>query len=255
MRLGLFTSVVLFVTSIRLYADSADAPIRLAAPKVHAENAMVIEGPIMGRNLSQLETAFLKKGAQDTVDLVINSPGGSVTTGLLFISIMDDARSRGVTINCFVPQVAASMAFQILLHCDTRTVLSKSFLLWHRARVFTGEGTPMTAPMARDLSYSLQRLDNLIFKEVKRYIDMPEHALRYHFEQETLHVGEQVASESGNTFTAVDSVEGLYEALNNNKLPRSQQQISIFGFLKGELIYITNNPVVASINSSWFMGE
>jgi len=67
--------------------------------------------------------------------MVINSPGGGVLAGLQVISAMKVANRRGVTIKCFVPVLAASMAFQIFANCNERYVLSQSLLLWHPMKI------------------------------------------------------------------------------------------------------------------------
>ncbi len=223
----------LFTTLIVLAIGCTPSfPVR-AGTAVNSDNAMVIDGVIQGNNLKKIEAALLAK-QEGEVDLVINSPGGSVSTGFRFVSVMEDAKARGIRINCFVGSMAASMAFQILLHCDEKHVLDRSFLLWHRARIMMGGmgGSPQTAPQLGVLSADLGRIDALIFSEVESNIKgMPHEALVYHFENETMHVGEMLASESS-SFTSSSSVSGLYEALANTKLPRTEEELP-FGFSFG----------------------
>jgi ATP-dependent protease ClpP protease subunit len=214
------------------------APAQQAIEVLPAQ-AAVISGPIRSNNLNRV-AEFLRKRPDDTVvDLVIDSPGGSVFTGFQFVSVIDATRARGVHIRCFVPTVAASMAFQILLHCDERHVLDRSFLLWHRARVMMGGlfGQPMTAPALRALAYDLARLDRIILDEVTSLLDMSTKAIRYHFEHETLHVGVTLADQASDTFTSWASIPGLFEALHNPKVPRTEED-NPFSFQFGEIIYI-----------------
>lgn len=205
-------------------------------PAVDQDNAMVIDGVIQSTNLSKLESALLAK-KDGEVDLVINSPGGSVYTGFKFVSVLEDTRSRGIRINCFVGGMAASMAFQILLHCDERHVLDRSFLLWHRARVMMGGmgGQPMTAPQLGVLSADLNSTDSLIFSEVTKYLggeSLSPEVLRYHFENETMHVGENLGKSLPKAFQSHAAIPGLYEALANKKIPRTEEQRG-FGFDMG----------------------
>lgn len=248
-------SVILAILCITAGCTSASFPAN--AQSIDQEDAMVIEGVIQGNNLAAIEKALLDK-KEGKVDLVINSPGGSVGTGFRFVSVMEDAKSRGLRLKCYVGTMAASMAFQILLHCNERYVLDRSLLLWHRARIMMGGfgGSPMTAPQLEVLSSSLARMDEVIFSEVKSSIYMDETALRYHFENETMHIGSQLSDQTG-SFISSPAIPGLYEALNNKKLPRSAAEELIFriggeteppprvplrndlsGFEFGEIIYI-----------------
>lgn len=210
-----------------------------------ADDAVVIEGVIQGNNLQPVATELLRRAAEgvQSTDIVINSPGGSVTTGFMFLSQMDEARARGMKLRCFVPEIAASMAFGILVHCDERHALARSFLLWHRARVSVGGfgGAPMTAPQAAVLARDLDAVDKLIFEETNAALGMPEEDVRYHFENETLHVGSNLHRMAPNFITSHARIEGLYEALENQKLVRSKQP-NIFGlqFRMGEIIYISD---------------
>lgn len=243
--------VLVVILSIIALARKAPA----AELQVLESQAMVIDGVIEGDNLSSIQNSILKRST-GTVDLVINSPGGSVITGFQFISVMEDARSRGIRFRCFVPTVAASMAFQILLHCDERHVLDRSLLLWHRARVQMGGlfGQAMTAPQLAAIARSLDSLDQLIFQEVELNVrGMSREDLVYHFEQETLHIGETLAKQAPKSFRSYPSIKGLYEILSNPKVPRSSSAEFNFmnnqdygvpgtgystGFHFGEIIYI-----------------
>lgn len=219
---------------------------------VTADDAMVIDGVIRGRNLHKLEEAILAK-RDGTVDLVINSPGGSVGTGFRFVSVMEDARARGIRFNCYVGGMAASMAFQILLHCDEKHALDRSFLLWHRARIMLGgSGGPLTAPQLAVMSADLESTDRVILEEVATA--MPDFAgsITYHFENETMHVGENLGQLT-RMLTSHPAIPGLFEALSNKKLPRTEEESLMFpfggdvvppmrndlgGFEFGEIIYI-----------------
>jgi ATP-dependent protease ClpP protease subunit len=208
---------------------------------VNAADAMIIEGVIAQGNILPLGAQMLTKPKGSTVDLIINSPGGEVTTGFAFVNLMEAAKANGVTIRCFVPIMAASMAFQILLHCNERHVLDKTFLLWHRARVMLGGlfGSPMRGPEMTILGHDLMRTDSLILAEVLAVIsDMTEDMVSYHFENETLHIGSQLARQT-KAVQAHESIPGLFEALLNKKLPRARS-VTTDIFKPGQFIYMTN---------------
>lgn len=237
------------VRSVLLVLLAATAPVSRSAEgmRVGTSNTGVIDGVIRADNLDAVQDALLKAAPGSTFDLVINSPGGSVTTGFAFVSAMESAKQKGVAIRCFVPTVAASMAFQILLHCNERHVLDRSFLLWHRARVMMGGffGGPMTAPQLLTLGRDLERLDEVILTEVLEYVNMSGEDIRYHFEAETLHVGSVLCDLAKGSFTSHSAIPGLFEALQNMQLPRTIVERDPFGrilegnpFRFGEIIYI-----------------
>jgi ATP-dependent protease ClpP protease subunit len=69
------------------------------------------------------------------VYILINSPGGEVLTGLQFVNAIKDAQARGVSVKCFVPNLAMSMAFVIFSECSERYAQRYSLLLFHPMRV------------------------------------------------------------------------------------------------------------------------
>ncbi len=198
----------------------------------------VISGVIEVGSLDEVQDALQKwsaDGSGKPISLVVDSPGGSVVAGFWFVNRMEEARGRGVKINCFVPNLAASMAFQILMHCDSRQVLEKSFLLWHPVRVSVGgfSGEPMTAASALELFERLHPVDVQIYAEIWRvmHVDRSNSYIRYHFEHETLHSGWTLARSLPSVFQSRSYIPGLLEALRDDKLPRARARVSIFGKL------------------------
>lgn len=228
------------------------APLNAATAsslEVDKKNALVIEGPISGTNILHLGELLVQAAAAGLpqVDLIINSPGGSIVTGFRFISMMDDARSRGMKIRCFVPEMAASMAFGILVHCDERHALSRSFLLWHRARVSVGGifGSPLTAPQALAIGRDLAAVDNLILEETLGALkEMDPADVIHHFENETLHVGSNLHRMAPGFVTTHTYIRGLYDVLADEEVPRTKKSGGFFDmFQDGEIIYITPNLI------------
>lgn len=240
---------------ISLLAITPDVRAGSHEPVIRKDRALVLDGVIQQGNIMPLATKMLLMADQGKllVDLIINSPGGSVTTGFLFINAMEEAKARGLHIRCFVPEVAASMAFGILIHCDERHALSKSFLLWHRARVSLGGfgAPPMTAPQLLVLGRDLASLDRVIFEECLDALGMTEKLVRYHFEAETLHVGSILGQLAPSFIRIHDRVQGLYEAMMDNLVPHTLKSQNPFGeFQAGELVYMTDKDLsVAHLQS------
>jgi hypothetical protein len=219
-----------------LVAGTALAP-EAPPPSVQPDRVVVISGP-MSESLAPLGTKLLAWARADPsrpVDVVLDSPGGGVVVGFRFISQMEAVRATGTRIRCFVPTIAASMAFQVFVHCDERYVLDHAFLLWHRVRVSVGD-TPITAPAAEALRYDLEALDRVVLAELDAALAPLDPAVvAFHFERETLHQGTDLAALAPEFCTSLRSVPGLFEALAS--APRNTQPASPFGDELGEIVY------------------
>ena len=99
----------------------------------------------------------LSKESKEDIFLLINSPGGSVAAGNVFIASMIMAKSRGVKVKCVVPIYAASMAFSIMLNCSKNYVLEKTSLLFHPVRI--GLMGYLTAQDAYQIYLDLIKID------------------------------------------------------------------------------------------------
>lgn len=65
------------------------------------------------------------------ITILINSPGGSVVTGMIMVDSMRQAKERGVTFRCLSTVLSASMAYIILAECNERYAFNNTLLLWH----------------------------------------------------------------------------------------------------------------------------
>jgi ATP-dependent protease ClpP protease subunit len=188
------------------------------AEEFSKRNTIIIDQPIVSDTMApvmdKMNKFLVQKKVPSEINLIIDSPGGSVYTGFKFIVQMKALQAQGTVIKCYVPGLAASMAFHILLHCDERTVLQESALLWHRARVFIMMGV-VTAPTASELARDLYQIDSHILREVRAGLsqDMSDKEILYHFERETLHIGRDLCNKVPNFCTAKAAVPGLVEAI------------------------------------------
>lgn len=219
--------------------------------QVDKSRALIIEGAIEKGNILELGKKLLEADpSKGPMDLLINSPGGDVVTGFRFINQMEEAKANGLTIRCFVPEMAASMAFGIFVHCSERYALAHSFLLWHRARVMGGGlfGSAMTAPMARGTAAQLEVLDSQILREATAAMpDADPRLVEWHFENETLHTGESLHIFSPDFLTPLQQIPGLFDAMMDKKTPRSVVRESLFGRMQvqpGQIIYVAPNTVI-----------
>lgn len=245
----MFSKILLSVTMFAACAQSYPAD----AAEFKPENTIIIDQPIMNQTMqpvsNQVMAWIVAPKKLDSVNMIINSPGGSVTTGFFFISKLKALKAQGTVLNCYVVNLAASMAFHFLTQCDSVTVLDESGLLWHRARVNVGGlgGEPMTAPQASDLARDLSIIDDHIFTDVLAAVKgMPVADISYHFEKETLHFGRDLCKQT--TFcVSKPHVPGLLEAMVDKKLVRTGKEQGFFDMLTGEIMYVWSGfrPVIA----------
>lgn len=223
-----------------------------------SKHVVVIGTQIAGRTMREpvkyLIDALTAPEAPEVIQLVINSPGGSVAVGSTFLALMRSLQANGTQFRCYVPELAASMAFSILMQCNERYVLSGSSLLWHRARTYIGGmmGAALTGPAAMNIGSELLDIDDGIVRHLLATLgrDLTPSDIQFHFEQETFHTGRGLCKRAPNFCTSYEVIPGLFEALLNDKLPRSREQESIFDqvdestemYRIGEPVYIS--PIV-----------
>ena len=158
----------------------------ISAPTYAKTADIVIEGRI-GNNMKQAsETLSALASKQKTINVVIDSPGGSVYAGWYFISTIQQAQASGVVIDCYVSGMAASMAFQILSFCDGKYSLPYAMLLWHPVRA---GGRAFTPNEAHILARSLREMEGQLIKELRQNFTFANNFFRFHYRAETLHVG------------------------------------------------------------------
>lgn len=217
-------------------------------PVINKDRVVVINDIISKGNIMALvpKMEAMAKKSKAPIDLIINSPGGEVITGFAFINAMEALKGRGIQFNCYVPNIAASMAFQILVHCNRRVVLDKAFLLWHGVRVQLGGGLfsggqVMTHKSSAALAEDLRAIDAVIIKELKA-LQLPTSVVMYHFDQETLHVGENLADLAPRFVKSYSWVPGLLEALNDKNVPGANPEGPAM-LEPGQIVYIREDMI------------
>jgi len=189
---------LLMVLSVTAHAESR---ITLSPART-----IVLGGVIGGRTLAPMLEALdqLGKKKDEPIDIIISSPGGSVIVGSIIVDRMEQLKNEGVVFRCVVRDLAASMAFQLLLHCSERYSAPGAFLLWHPVRVFASG--PVTEKDAESLRVQLRQADDVVLADLKKELPMKESLLMWHFHNETLH----------QAFNLVKSAPGFFDAVTNN---------------------------------------
>jgi hypothetical protein len=197
------------------------------------ERTILIAGPISSKMYGPtIETMGKLAATGKDIDIIISSPGGEVIVGSLLIDYMEHLKLGGTKFRCVVRDVAASMAFQILLHCNERYSAPHAFLLWHPVRVFF-QG-PLTGEQASSLGIQLAVADEVALHDLRANVPMKDEDLLWHFYHETLHQG----------MTLMHSAPGFFKDVTNkigNLFPEKVAlDTSEYGGLFGvnQIIYI-----------------
>lgn len=226
-------SVLVFFLSLwttAIWGKSPPAPTQI---DFSPERTIVINGAINDNMFTPtIETMDKLAKSGKVIDIILSSPGGSVIAGSLLIDRMEQLKLAGVTFRCAVRDVAASMAFQILLHCNERYATPHSFLLWHPVRVFMRG--PLTADMAQTLFVQLAEADEMALHDLRAYLPMDESELMWHFKNETLHQAFNLKMLSPTFFKRVtNNITNLYP---EKPALDTAQFASFFGL--NQIIYI-----------------
>lgn len=176
----------------------------MAGPVIDMTGSRVLrlEGQV-GPDVMQLveRVEELSSASKEPINILINSPGGSVFAGIQLVEAIHIAQNRGVTIRCAVSTMAASMAFIILAECDERYAFSNSLLLFHPASVGIMFGV-LRAEQARAIAEDLEAINDDMSDLMKAAMGVndffQEQWYRYHFNKETLWTGKRLAKEAPN---------------------------------------------------------
>lgn len=97
------------------------------------QNTIVFRGPVTGASVATFQKNILEKsnslGKNETIYMVIDSPGGSVIDGNYLIDTVKALPQKVKTISIF----SASMAFQMVQNFEERLVTPSGILMSHRA--------------------------------------------------------------------------------------------------------------------------
>lgn len=177
-----------------------------------------VDGSMIGTVVQKLDK--LSASSPAPIDMLINSPGGSVFVGTSILDAMNVARARGSKIRCVVGALAASMAFIILSECDERYTLPNAKLLFHPVST-GGQGR------LQEMIIQLKMVDGLEQKIMKRL----QASMRLEWKQfhmfyfaEVWFHGHQLADHAKGFLTMVDDVKGT-----DKLFVVQRERASIFG--------------------------
>lgn len=87
----------------------------------------------------------------ETVDIFVNSPGGSVFAAVAMTSEIKRAIGRGVKVNAYVDGIAASAASFLIMACETVNMYDGTMLMVHKPMSFCWGNADDMMKVAEDL--------------------------------------------------------------------------------------------------------
>ncbi len=204
----LIVSSVLFGAT-NLYANDSKLSKQVS---INTKRLVIMNGVVGGSTVlpaSQKINSLLREG-NAPIYMYINSPGGSVLAGYYLINQMEKAQGLGVKFICVVDNMAASMAFQLLAHCDSRYAMKSSILLWHPVRVaiFMALITPQ---IAQSITNDLKYIEALMVPKLLKELNIDEKTFYQHYNAETLQYASEVNKSAPGFLNVVDTISNLVE--------------------------------------------
>ena len=221
------------------FTASAEAKTLELSP----DRTVYISGPIGGNSLdiaNKIEE--LAQRPNEDIHLVINSPGGEVVLGYIIINSMNVAKDRGVKFICYVPQLAASMAFQVFANCDERYTLPGAYLLWHPVRV--SAQIPLTPALTKQMYIELRHIERRMTAELLSVLKVTNKFFYYHYLAETLWTAKLLNKEMPDFFTVVNDANGLPTSYQQFEL-RQTNPFGAVGRRGYKFIYQSPHPINA----------
>jgi ATP-dependent Clp protease protease subunit len=192
-------------------APEAQAPKTKAPTTLDIDNTRLVKviGGVDGSIIPKAtELLTLADKSSDPIYIMINSPGGSVRAGNVFIEAMNIAKYRGIELKCVSPVYAASMAFTILMNCTERYALKSTQLLFHPVRVILGN-MPVTAPVAAEIAADLNKYDKELKDQLLRELELDKEVMtKAYYDERWWSAKELQAASKDGWLIVVDDIKG-----------------------------------------------
>lgn len=161
----------------------------------------------------------LADGSGKPIDMLIDSPGGSIYAGRVLIQAMSIAQNRGHEIQCVVVRDAASMAFSILAMCSKRYALPEAQMLYHPPRV-NAMFISITPDSASTLADELNKMSLAIIDELLSLYPIDRAFFLKHYQRESWHSADDLNAAMPGRRTwirVIDDIAGLKSLQQDQK--------------------------------------
>lgn len=205
-------------------------------PALDASRTVVIDTVILPGSLVGIGRHLLAAYYTDPtkpVDIILDTPGGSVMEGLDFIAVMKEIKSQGGIVRCTVANNAHSMGFTILTECSERYALTTAFVMWHFPR--SGVGQPLAADEFLKIGKSLKVMELELLNKLQKVIPLPAAVVKQRYYDEEFQSADTLDKETkGAFFTGVfEGIPGLLLIKAHAQTPRMEhpRSMGLFGEL------------------------
>jgi ATP-dependent protease ClpP protease subunit len=179
-------------------AEETAVPSATGSVKLDQSRLLTLSGIVDSRVfLLANRLVELAESGRGPIDIVISSPGGSVSHGLFLVQAIQAVKAKGVVVRCHVPTLAASMAYVVFTQCTERYALPYAQLLFHAPRV-SGEFV-ITPQGAVELAKGLIGIQNVLFGLIVPVMGISQESGKWFMENylgETLWTADQLDRES-----------------------------------------------------------
>lgn len=158
--------------------------------------------------LKAQELQSLSIQSLEPITIVVNSPGGSVFLGDIFITAMRQVQGLGVKLHCVSPVLAASMGFNILTFCDKVYVFELTKLLYHPVRIPYLKD--VTAKDALEIYTKLNKVDQRFKQRFYKVSRMDPTLIETTYYQEILWTGGELYQHVPNFLTIITTLKGVH---------------------------------------------
>lgn len=114
-----------------------------------------------------------EQGTKEPIDILLNTPGGSVQDGFMLISLIEQMKDMGYTINTTTIGAAYSMGFVIFVTGSNR-------YSYRHAQFMLHDISTMMGGKMKDLEESMEDLkkcQKMVFDTIKKYTHIPDEQL------------------------------------------------------------------------------
>ena len=114
-----------------------------------------------------------EEGTKEPINILLNTPGGSVWDGLILVSLIEQMKDMGYTINTTAIGTAASMGFVIFITGSNR-------YSYRHAQFMLHDISTMMGGKVKDLEESMEDLKKCqtkVFDIIKKYTNIPDDKL------------------------------------------------------------------------------
>lgn len=222
-KIRIFIALILLLVISEYSQGSSIETVELDLPSDYAILRGFIDMPAVKGITSKLEK-LAKQNRNSSIFLVIDSFGGEVEAGFSLIDAVNQLKSKyTVKVKCLADQRAASMAFQLYLHCDERFAFNYTYLMWHPMRL-NFQAAPNIYEIIAAVK-SAEPIVNRMVRELLAKLDIDPAIVEEHYFNETYHFGRDLNKLSPGFFTIVKSVNG-YEDMRLRPADRIKIQKS-----------------------------